>query len=263
MSTIKPPHLSLIALTAILAAGCATTTPTSHQTRSVPVTSADQANSLQQQFVNIVKTVSPSVVQIQTPLALGSGVVFDTQGDVVTNAHVVANATHFIVTLASGDSHPATLIGKDTTKDLAVIRITGARPHPATFANSSHINVGDLTLAIGNPLGLRTSVTEGIVSATGRTVPETNNITLSSVIQTSAAINPGNSGGALVNLTGHLIGIPTLAAIDPEMGAQAPGIGFAIDSNTVHQTATRLIRSMTRGSGETLGESRAESGRDG
>ena len=107
MSTIKPPHLSLIALTAILAAGCATTTPTSHQPRSVPVTSADQANSLQQQFVNIVKTVSPSVVQIQTPLALGSGVVFDTQGDVVTNAHVVANATHFIVTLASGDSHPA------------------------------------------------------------------------------------------------------------------------------------------------------------
>jgi putative serine protease PepD len=127
--------------------------------------------------------------------------------------------------------------------DLAVIRITGARPHPATFANSAQVEVGDLTLAIGNPLGLRSSVTEGIISAVGRKVPETDTVTLSSVIQTSAAINPGNSGGALVDLSGHVIGIPTLSAVDPEMGAEAPGIGFAIDSNTVRRVAATLVRS--------------------
>ena len=259
----RPPYLFLLALSALLAAGCANAASAGDRVSSEPVSPTDQASSLQQRFVSIVKTVSPSVVQIRTPLALGSGVVFDTRGDVVTNAHVVANATRFVVTLASGDSHPATLIGTDTGKDLAVIRITHARPHPATFANPSQIEVGDLTLAIGNPLGLRSSVTEGIVSAIDRSVPETNNVTLSPVIQTSAAINPGNSGGALVNLSGQVIGIPTLAAVDPEMGAQAPGIGFAIDSNTVRQTATRLASSVTSGSGETLGESRAESRRDG
>jgi putative serine protease PepD len=89
-------------------------------------------------------------------------------------------------------------------------------------------------------------VSEGIVSAVGRSVPETDSVTLSSVIQTSAAINPGNSGGALVDLSGHVIGIPTLAAVDPEMGgAQAPGIGFAIDSSTVRRVADTLVRSTS------------------
>jgi putative serine protease PepD len=162
---------------------------------------------------------------------------------VVTNAHVVDGATRFVVTLASGDRHPATLVGRDAGTDLAVIRITGARPLPATFADTAQVEAGDLTLAIGNPVGLRSSVTEGIVSAVGRSVPEANGRTLSSVIQTSAAINPGNSGGALVDLSGQVIGIPTLAAIDPEMGAEAPDIGFAIDSNTVRQVADTLVRS--------------------
>ena len=162
----------------------------------------------------------------------------------VTNAHVVDNATRFVVTLASGDRHPATLVGRDPGMDLAVIRIIGARPRPATFANSARVEVGDLALAIGNPLGLRSSVTEGIVSAVGRSVPN-DSVTLSSVIQTSAAINPGNSGGALVDLSGHVIGIPTLAAVDPEMGAEAPGIGFAIASNTVRRTASRLVSSAS------------------
>jgi putative serine protease PepD len=148
-----------------------------------------------------------------------------------------------VVTLATGDKHPARLVGRDTGTDLAVIRLTGARPHPASFADSTQIQVGDFALAIGNPLGLRSSVTEGIVSAVGRSVSETNSVTLSSVIQTSAAINPGNSGGALVDLSGQVIGIPTLSAVDPEMGAEAPGIGFAIDSNTVRQVADSLVRS--------------------
>ena len=107
-----------------------------------------------------------------------------------------------MVTLASGDSHPATLVGRDAAADPAVIRITGAQPRPATFGNSAQVEVGDLTLAIGNPLGLRSSVTESIVSAVGRSVPETSGVILSSVIQTSAAIDPGNSGGVLVDLSG-------------------------------------------------------------
>jgi S1-C subfamily serine protease len=101
--------------------------------------------------------------------------------------------------------------------------------------------VGDFSLAIGNPLGLRSSVTQGIVSSVDRRVSEGSGVTLAPVIQTSAEINPGNSGGALVDLTGRVIGIPTLAALDPEIGGEAPGIGFAIPSNTVDRVATDLI----------------------
>jgi putative serine protease PepD len=186
--------------------------------------------------------VSPQVVEVQTSVGLGSGVVFDARGDIVTNAHVVGDAHRFAVRLMGGEKHPATLVGSDPSHDLAVIRLVAARPTPATFADSASLDVGDLVLAIGNPLGLRSSVTEGIVSSLGRTVAEGNGVTLSPVIQTSAAINPGNSGGALVDLTGHVIGVPTLAALDPEFGAtEAPGIGFAIPSNTVEQVAARLI----------------------
>jgi S1-C subfamily serine protease len=184
------------------------------------------------------------VVQIRTPQALGSGIAFDGNGDVVTNAHVVGNSTRLVVTLVSGKSYPATVVGRDVRNDLAVVRLAGGRPRPATFADSSQVEVGDIALALGNPLGLQSSVTQGIVSAVGRSVGEGNGVTLSSVIQTSAEINPGNSGGALVDLSGRVIGVPTLAALDPQMGSgQAPGIGFAIDSNTVQQVATALIRS--------------------
>jgi S1-C subfamily serine protease len=102
--------------------------------------------------------------------------------------------------------------------------------------------VGDLAIAIGNPLGLRSSVTDGIVSAFRQGVSEGNGVALPLVIQTSAAINPGNSGGALADLEGRVIGIPTLAATDPELGGSAPGIGFAIPSNLVKDLATQIIR---------------------
>jgi len=239
-------HLITVALAGVAAvvAACGGNGPGDDVTRVAPVAAADGAASLQQELVSVVRAVSPSVVQIRTPQALGSGVVFDARGDIVTNAHVVGNATRFVVTLASGDSHPATAVGRDAANDLAVIRIAGARPRPATFADSSQVEVGDIALALGNPLGLRSSVTEGIVSAVRRSVPEGDGVTLSSAIQTSAAINPGNSGGALVDLSGRVIGIPTLAALDPQMGAsEAPGIGFAIDSNTVRRVAGALARS--------------------
>jgi S1-C subfamily serine protease len=240
----KHPITVALAGVAAVVAACGGSGPGDDVAPVAPVASVDGATSLQQELVSVVKSVSPSVVQIRTPQALGSGVVFDARGDIVTNAHVVGNATRFVVTLASGDSHPATAVGRDAANDLAVIRIAGARPRPATFADSSQVEVGDIVLALGNPLGLRSSVTEGIVSAVGRSVPEGDGATISSAIQTSAAINPGNSGGALVDLSGRVIGIPTLAALDPQMGSsEAPGIGFAIDGNTVRRVANALAHS--------------------
>src|SRR5919201_151499 len=190
------------------------------------------ALALQSALVRIVKAVSPSVVQIEDRAGLGSGVVFDAKGDIVTNNHVVAGAKSFTVTTSTGKRYPAKLVGAFPPDDLAVIRISGANLPPAVFADSSKLEVGDIAIAIGNPLGLRSSVTEGIVSAFRIAMPEGNATTLPSVIQTSAAINPGNSGGALVDIAGRVIGIPTLAAVDPEFGSTAAGIGFAIPSNT-------------------------------
>ena len=126
--------------------------------------------------------------------------------------------------------------------DLAVVHVTGANLQPATFGDSAKLAVGDIVLAMGSPLGLQSSVTQGIVSALGRDVPESKTVTLSNVIQTSAEINPGNSGGALVDLTGSVVGIPTLTALDPQLGdTAAPGIGFAIPSNVAIDVAGQLI----------------------
>lgn len=201
------------------------------------------AGTLQQQFVSIVNKVNPSVVVIETSQGLGSGVVFDTKGDIVTNAHVAGSSTSFTVTTADGHSLKGTLVGVFVPDDVAVIHVEGATPAPASFGDSSALSIGDIVLAIGNPLGLQSSVTEGIVSATGRVVSEPNGSSIPNMIQTSAAINPGNSGGALVDLAGQVIGIPTLAATDPQMGGSAPGIGFAVSSNMASDIARQLITS--------------------
>ena len=190
----------------------------------------------------VVKKVGPSVVLVQTDRGLGSGIVFDTQGDVVTNYHVVQGAQSLKVSLANGKQYDGSLKGTFPPDDLAVIHIGASGLHPASFGDSSKLVVGDLVMAIGNPLGLQSSVTEGIVSAVGRTVSEPGGAALPGVIQTSAAINPGNSGGALVDLSGQVIGIPTLAATDPQIGGTAPGIGFAIPSNLAKDIATQLIQ---------------------
>jgi putative serine protease PepD len=233
----------VLAGTALAGCGQDVATPAAAPTKAGPVSTMESPfASLQQQFERVVQAVSPQVVQIESRRGLGSGVVFDDRADVVTNAHVVAGERRFVVTLSGGDRHPATLVGSDPSHDLAVVHVSGATPAAATFADSSKAQVGELVLAIGNPLGLRSSVTEGIVSSLGRSVSEGGGVTLSPVIQTSAAINPGNSGGALVDLTGRVIGIPTLEALDPELGdTQAAGIGFAIPSNSVRTVATRLI----------------------
>jgi putative serine protease PepD len=191
-------------------------------------------------FQATVAAAMPSVVQIQTSSGLGSGVVLDNAGHIVTNAHVVAGSQRFQVTAADGSQHVGTLSGAFPQGDLAVIEVKGAHLRPAKFADSSRVEVGEIALAIGNPLGLRGSVTQGIVSASSRTVSEGGGVALPSVIQTSAPINPGNSGGALVDESGAVIGIPTLAANDPQIGGAADGIGFAISSNTAKAIGGQL-----------------------
>lgn len=198
---------------------------------------------LQHEFVSAIAAVSPSVVVIETSSGLGSGIVFDAKGDIVTNAHVVGSSRTFTVTLADGRQLKGTLVGTFASDDLAVVHVSGANLHPATFGDSSKLVVGDIVMAVGNPLGLQSSVTQGIVSAIGRTVSEPSGAALPDVIQTSADINPGNSGGALVDLTGRVVGIPTLAATDPQIGGSAPGIGFAISSNRAKLIADQLIAS--------------------
>ncbi|MFL5721433.1 MAG: S1C family serine protease [Chloroflexota bacterium] len=197
---------------------------------------------LQQGYVSVVDRVSPSVVVIETTGGLGSGIVFDSDGDITTNAHVVGDATTFRVTLADGRQFPGKLVGTFPANDLAVIKISAPNLQPATFADSSKLEVGQIVMAVGNPLGLQSSVTQGIVSALGRDVAEPGGATLPGTIQTSAAINPGNSGGALVDINGDVVGIPTLAAVDQELGGSAPGIGFAIPSNDAKDFAGQLIK---------------------
>jgi putative serine protease PepD len=233
--------LALIGGAVVAGAVIAGTSLATGSTSSSATGGAVAGVALQNSFVHVVDSVSPAVVQIEDQTGLGSGIVFDTRGDIVTNNHVVSGATSFTVTTSSGKRFRATLVGAFPPDDIAVIKVYGAALKPATFADSSMLRVGDITIAIGNPLGLQSSVTNGIVSAIRQAMPEPNNVTLPSVIQTSAAINPGNSGGALVDIEGRVIGIPTLAATDPELGGSAPGIGFALPSDLVKDIAGQIV----------------------
>ncbi|MGW0085885.1 S1C family serine protease [Streptomyces sp. NPDC003393] len=209
------------------------------------------AGDLQAAYQRVIKDVLPSVVQIQTGGELGSGVVYDDKGHIVTNAHVVGNSKQFRVTTA-GSEQPfaATLVSSYPEQDLAVVKLDKVPPglKAATLGDTDKVEVGQIVLAMGSPLGLSSSVTQGIVSATGRTVSEGQSdggtgATIANMVQTSAAINPGNSGGALVNLNGEVIGIPTLAATDPQLGGSAaPGIGFAIPASTVKTIAGQIVK---------------------
>jgi S1-C subfamily serine protease len=149
-----------------------------------------------------------------------------------------------MVVLPDGRSMTAKLVGDDPVDDLAVIKVNDDKLPTASFGDSSKLRVGQTVLAMGNPLGIANTVTNGIVSAVNRTVREgqQTNGSILHAIQTDAAINPGNSGGALINLGGQVVGIPTLTAIDPEFNAPASGVGFAIPSNTVQNITGQLIK---------------------
>jgi S1-C subfamily serine protease len=197
----------------------------------------------------VVAKVRPAVVEVDVVTrngqGLGSGVLIDARGYIVTNNHVVNGAQTIHVVLYDGTNVPASIAGTDAADDLAVVKIQPPKGKltVATLGDSSKLRVGQEVLAIGNPLGITQTVTNGIVSALGRTVSEgQGGAVIPNAIQTDAPINPGNSGGALVDLQGNLVGIPTLTAIDPEFNTPANGVGFAIPSNRVQFIVPQIIQ---------------------
>ncbi|SEB15719.1 S1C family serine protease [Variovorax sp. YR216] len=172
----------------------------------------------------------------QDSLSLGSGVIVAAQGYILTNNHVVDGATEIAVMLPSGKVADAQLLGRDPDTDLAVLKVDATDLPPITFAEPGSVQVGDIVLAVGDPFGVGQTVTQGIVSATGRNRLGIN--TFENFIQTDAAINPGNSGGALVDIDGNLVGIN--AAIFSESGG-SQGIGFAIPVSLAREVMDQII----------------------
>jgi Do/DeqQ family serine protease len=221
-----------------------------------PATQAE-ARRLSDAFAAVAEKVSPTVVQIEvavreetpqivrwyksstgseTPVqrGMGSGVIFNAEGAILTNNHVVEDALSITVRLRDGRILPARLVGRDPSTDLALIRVDAKNLTPARFADSDSVRVGEWVVAIGSPFGLGYTVTTGVVSAKGRGGVGVNSV--EDYLQTDASINPGNSGGPLVNLDGQVLGINTMIV------GRGQGIGFAVPSNLARRTADQLAR---------------------
>jgi S1-C subfamily serine protease len=233
-----------------------------------PAVSPDQANlpSSSTSLPDVFKKVENSVVQITSTrsnpnqliiingipatgksTALGSGFVYDNQGHIITNHHVIADADKADVTFTDGNTYSAKVIGKDPDADLAVLQITDnfseEKVVPLPMANSSNVRTAEQVLAIGNPFGLSGTITTGIVSQQGRLLPNPDTgFSIPNTIQTDAAINPGNSGGPLLNTKGEVIGMNT--AIFSRTGGYS-GVGFAVPSNTIAKEVPMMIKNGT------------------
>lgn len=207
----------------------------------------DRFPSYEESVIEAVKQVKPAVVGIKTyggyythfPLEIGSGVIFRSDGYILTNAHVLLRANKIMVTLASGKTYTAALVAPAQQYDLAVLKIPASHLPYARFGNSSDLELGQTAIAIGNPLNFGWTVTVGVVSALNRDVLAGHK-PYRHLIQTDAAINPGNSGGPLINTLGNVIGINTLVW-EGRGSMKAQGLGFAIPSNTVIKVADELL----------------------
>jgi S1-C subfamily serine protease len=191
-------------------------------------------------IIEIYNQTRNSVVLIETNTGTGSGWVYDSLGHIITNNHVVEDATSIQVTFQTGIILSAELVGRDPYSDMAVIKIE-PKPellYPLKVGVSSELLVGETAIAIGNPFGLANTMTVGIISATGRQMSTLDNYAIVDVIQTDAAINPGNSGGPLLNLNGEVIGMNTAII---SRGDDFSGIGFAIPSDTIKRETQSLI----------------------
>ena len=199
-------------------------------------------------LIEIFEKSEPGVVRVniqknQTESergGVGSGFVFDKQGHIITNAHVIKDATKTVVTFLDGRSYSAEIIGVDEYTDIGVIKVNADLKllNPLSLGDSSNLQVGEPITAIGNPFGLSGSMTSGIISQMGRLLPSNSGYSIPDVIQTDAAINPGNSGGPLLNMRGEIVGINT--AIQSTTG-EFTGVGFAIPSQTVAKIVPTLI----------------------
>jgi serine protease Do len=212
---------------------------------------------IQTDVIHAVEKVAPAVVTIVSTLpgqftpfglttdqqASGSGVIISDQGYILTNNHVIANATQVNLILADGASIQAKIVGADRYSDVAVLQISGKVPGVAVLGNSDTLKPGETSIAIGSPLGdFKNTVTVGVISATGRSLDTGEGFQLEGMIQTDAAINHGNSGGPLVDLAGNIVGINTLIVRSTgNSGDVAEGLGFAIPANTVQAVAAQII----------------------
>jgi S1-C subfamily serine protease len=234
------------------AAPAAAQAPTVPLTSSqAPTASSSAASGSLDSIATLYQKVNPGVVNVQVQIdqgfatgqGAGSGFIIDTDGHIVTNNHVVDSASRVTVVFYNGMEAEAQVVGTDPDSDLAVLKVDAlpAGAHALTLADSSRVEPGEWVVAIGNPFQLGGSMTIGIVSATGRTIPSGfTPFSIPQAIQTDAAINPGNSGGPLLNLKGEVIGVN--AQIESGGIRANAGVGFAIPSNFVQQVAPALIR---------------------
>ncbi len=198
-----------------------------------------QLSAQEQAFIATYKRVNPAVVYIDVGVGQGSGFIIDPAGYIVTNNHVVAEATGIVVTLADGETYPAQIVGTDPGSDLAVLKIEADAPLTAvSLADSNNLQVGQIVIAIGSPFGLSGTMTTGIISGLDRFFPADSGFRIPDIIQTDAAINPGNSGGPLLDLQGNVIGVNT-AIESPVRGSS--GIGYAVPANIVKAIIPQLI----------------------
>ena len=227
--------------------GSTSSTATTTKSAVTTTTSSSSGSTIETLQEAAIAKIEPAVVELDVTTTqgeqIGSGVIIDTKGDIVTNYHIVNGEESITAVLYNGSKVQAQLVGTNTADDLAVVRIQAfANMTVAQIGDSSRLVVGQEVMAIDNPLGITETATEGIVSALNRSVTESTGTTVSNAIQTDAAVNPGNSGGALINLQGQLIGIPTLTAVNTESNTAANGVSFAIPSNLVQTVVQQILQ---------------------